>query len=243
MLIHKKWLSMILIMLLLTTITTVYGSQKYGYEAVKPSDSFKEIIGVKGRIYSYGGSVSSDHVDRMIYLFTTKPPMLSVGLGHMEFANGAIYYTRYFDEGLDDNIHWVYTGSTPSGWYTAEVYTTSASSTVYRWKINDQSIGSWSCSDCNPIIVAGATSWGNNANYVFGNFTDLQLKRNIDTQYQDFQSVANLKKCFEEPAAILGFEYQLPGNSANQLLIDATSAHECTGDVSTQWLYRGGNWG
>ncbi|MEM2856597.1 MAG: hypothetical protein QW416_05805 [Candidatus Nitrosocaldaceae archaeon] len=226
---------------LLITMASAYGAQQYGYQTIKPGGSYSKIIGVKGQIYPYTGSSTTDHVDRMIYLFSSKEPYLSVGLGHVEYSYGNIYYTRYFDEGLKQNIHWVYNGS-PTNWYTAEVYTTSSTSKTYYWKINGQVIGSWDCTTCNPINIAGVTSWGNNANYVNGNFKDLQLKRNTDTNYQYFNSVANLRKCYEEPTT-LGFEYPLQNNSINQLIVDATSVHECSGDVYNGWLYRAGNWG
>ncbi|GIU71966.1 MAG: hypothetical protein KatS3mg003_1445 [Candidatus Nitrosocaldaceae archaeon] len=234
-----KMLGIVTIALLLIP-TISYAVQQYGYHAIKPSGSFSEILGVKGKIYPYASS-TTDHVDRMIYLFTTANPKLSIGIGHVDFGNGAIYYTGYFDEGLNDDVHYILGGS-PTNWYTAEVVTPNTSSTTYYWKINGITKGSYDCSTCNPITLAGATSWGNNANSVYGNFKDLQLKRNTDTQYQYFQSIVNLKKCKELPST-LGFEYPLSGNSINQLIVDATTQHECTGDVSDQWLYRGGNWG
>jgi hypothetical protein len=217
--------------------------KKYGYYAVMPnsdSNNSKEVVAVKGTLYPYTNSNSS-HVDRMVYIFYTGTPDLSVGAGHYEQSNGQAYYMMYFDEGLDDNYHLIATSPSfnPSNTYTAEVV--KVNSSTYSAKINGSTIKSWSCNaTCpSPAVVAGAVSWGTKTDTNFtvnANIWSLQLKRPADTNYQYFDSVANQSKCNENPSD-LGYEKR-----TNQIIVDATTRHDCS-VKSDVWLYRGGSGG
>ncbi len=221
--------------------------KKYGYVAILPNilNNSREVVAVKGSIYPYAQSPSSSHVDNMVYVAHPYGD-ISVGAGHMNFGSNNSWYMMYFDGGTIENAHMIiYTQpSQPTTTYTAEVV--KINSKTYAIKINDVERKRWSCSStCPTPTIAGAVSWGTNTNSGFtvnGYLFNLQLKRPSDRDYQDFHSVANLRKCYEEPND-LGFEFPLPNNSINAILIDATTKHECTGDVSDAWLYNGGKGG
>ncbi|GIU71854.1 MAG: hypothetical protein KatS3mg003_1333 [Candidatus Nitrosocaldaceae archaeon] len=233
-----KIVGIAIIATLLASVTTIYAvNDEYGYHAIKPSAT--EIIGVKGQIYPYLSS-TSDHVDRMIYMFSGAgvSPMFSIGVGHMDIGNNKVYYTTYYDEGVNDRVHWIRYSAAANGWYTAEVYTTSTSSDTYYFKVNNIAIGSYECISCEPLIIAGATSWGNNANNISGEFKDLQVKRNNIEGYKLFTVMGGLTKCDEEPNDI-GFDY----DTVNHSKIDLNNVtDDCTQDDPT-YLYNNREWG
>lgn len=227
--------------------------KKYGYEAIVPSGTYSYLTAVKGKIYPHLGSAAS-HVDRMVYMYTTAPPTITVGAGHYEYySNGQprIVYMMYVDRGIEDNVHYLATSS-PSDVYTAEVLRVNA--TTFAARINDTTIQTWTCSDgnnsnspCNKMKIFGAVSWGtryNNSSFnVNALIYDLQFMRNTDTQYQPYISgVHTLIKCYEEPAD-LGFKSPRTSNSYNQMIVDAFNRDDCPRSLpqsSTVWLYNNG---
>jgi len=224
-------------MISLPVMEYAYGEHNiYGYMAVTANGTFNKIVAVKGNIYPYNSAMSSGHIDRMVYAYSYLPE-LSVGTGHYD-SSTIFKYFRFFDEGLNDQFH-IISSSSPSNWYTAEI--TKVDSNTWNYKINGASIGTWDCdSTCPPTPIAGAASleisYGD-ANNVYGWFDVLQLKRENDSTYQNWQSVANQSKCQENPND-LGFRYYPTANSVNNFLVDATTFHECTSKQSMailQW--------
>ncbi len=237
------FLPVALLTLSMIVIDAAYGSI-WGYQAVKPSGSFNEVIGVKGNIFPYKGGINgaNQHVDRMAYL--TDTANFSVGIGYYDYTDASnverYRIFRYWDNGIDNNFH-LLTSTDPSTWFTAEVI--AISSTIYDFKINGASIGTRSCStSCPNPTIAGTASWGTGTTSsmnVNANHKDLQLRRDTDSAYQSWNAVANELKCDEAPNT-LGIEYPLANNNIDQIIIDATTAHECLQDNSSPWLYNGG---